>query len=354
MAFSPILVDGFDNYAGGTQRWTLGSSMTCSLSRSRHAWGQGAENTGFSGIGFPWIELPQVSSLIFEGAFNLRLFAGGLRVLSAGKLGVTSGDHVELRLSDSKHPYIVNPQSGAVIAGPTVGPEHVMELGLWYWFQFHVIPHDSAGYVKFSVNGDTWLEASGVDTKHGSFDPIIDQFKLAHGATSNYWYDDFVWQDGDTGQFMGDMIVIGKRPISAGYITQFDVVGAASNYLAVDEVAADDDTTYVTSDIEGERDSYIIEDITEVPESSVVLGVQQAIRHRKDEPGPRSVTPFIRVDTDEITGQEWFPSETAYLTSIEDVHILQPDGVSEWGTVGEFNALDVEIGQEVGDGLEDS
>jgi hypothetical protein len=64
------------------------------------------------------------------------------------------------------------------------------------------------------------------------------------------------------------------------------------------------------------------------------------------------VIPFIRVDTDEVVGQEWFPSETSYLSSIDDCHTLQPDGVSEWGTVAEFNALDVEIGQEVGDGLE--
>lgn len=352
MAFSPILVDGFDNYGVGTQRWTLGASMALSSSRSRHAWGQGAENTGFSGIGFPWIELPQVASIIFEGAFKLTFFGSQQRLLSFGKLGVTSGDHAEIRLSDSKHPYVVHTQSGAVILGPTVGPEHVMEIGNWYWFQVHMIPHATAGYFKFAVNGKTWLEGSNLNTKHSSFAALIDSFRLAHGAFSNYHYDDFVWQDGATGEFQGDVVVLGKRPISAGYITQFAVTGAATNHEAVDEVTADDNTSYVSSDTEGERDSYIIEDITEVPEASLVLAVQQALRHRKEEPGPRSVTGFIRVDTDEFLGQERFPSETSFLTSIEEPITVQPDGVSAWGTVGEFNALDVEIGQEVGDGEE--
>jgi hypothetical protein len=177
-------------------------------------------------------------------------------------------------------------------------------------------------------------------------------FYLAHGAFSTYWYDDFCWQDGDVGEFQGaGLAIIGKRTIAAGHITEF-TPNTGTNHGAVDEIARDDDTTYVEDETIGHRDSYIIDNITEVPESSTVLAVQQAFAHRKTEPGPRSVSPFIWVDGDEILGQEWFPSETSYLTSIEDPQTLQPDGVSEWGTVGEFNALDVEIGQETGDGLE--
>jgi hypothetical protein len=248
---------------------------------------------------------------------------------------------------------VVHVETGNVILGPTTGPEHVVELNNWYWFQLTVLPHASAGFVNFSVNGKTWLEGSGLVTKHSSFAATIDSFNLSFAFTFNWYYDDFVWQDGETGEYQGaGMAVIGKRPIAAGYITQWDETGAATNHEAVDEVAADDDTSYVASDVDGERDSYIIEDIDEVPDTSIVLGVQQVLRHRKTEPGPRSVIPFIRVDTDEVVGQEWFPSETSYLSSIDDCHTLQPDGVSEWGTVAEFNALDVEIGQEVGDGLE--
>lgn len=348
MAFDPIEMDGFDNYTVGLQRWTLGSALTSSSERSRHSWGQGGENTGFSGIGYPWIELPQVGSLVWEGAMNLRIFNTGDPVaVKIGKLGVTSGNHIDIRLSDSKHPYIVHSQSGTVLLGPTTGPEKVIELQNWYWWQLYVLPHASAGVVHFAVNGSTWLQGTGLNTKHPSFDALIDSFSLAHGAFNTWYYDDFVWQDGTTGEFQGaGMAVIGKRAESDGAETDF-TPNTGTSPEAVDEIAADDDTTYDASSTVGHRSTYIIADITEVPGNSTVLGVQGAWRHRKTEPGTRAARHILRVGSDEVQGPQRFPSETSYLTTIEACHILQPDGVSAWGDVDAFNALDVEIGQEI-------
>lgn len=351
MAFDPTLCDGFDNYTVLQERWTLGGAFTASSAQSRHSWGQGVRVAGAA------IEIPPVTNFLWEGAVKLAQKSfppfGRQADLSIGKHStpVSTLIHVALHMSDTFHPFITNVSTGAVIAGPTTGPEFVIELGVWYWWQLRVVIHATTGSVDFRINDNQWLQATNVNTVHSSADPgeaLVDYFQMG-GSPGNEWdIDDFVWQDGANGDFQGDMLVIGKRPVAAGYLTQFDVVGAASNYLAVDEVTADEDTTHVASETVGERDSYIIDDITEVPDSSIVLAVQQAFRHEKTEPGPRTVTGFIRVDPDEHLGEQRFPSQDDYLTSIEQPFTVQPDLVSDWGTVGDFNALDVEIGQEVG------
>lgn len=356
MPFHPILVDGFDNYTVGVQRWTVGGTFHAANSSgaSRHAWGLGGWVPGHN---VPAIELPPVNALIWEGAVKLHdHFVPGFGPqpdFRFGKQGVALKQHVHFMLSDTRHPYFRRGEDNAVILGPTIGPTRVVELDVWYWFQVYILIHETLGAIHFKVNGDTWLEGTGLNTKHSEATAFIDWFAAGTQTGSEWYLDDFVWQDGEDGEFQGDMVVLGKRPAAPGYITEFDVVGAGANWQAVDEAEADDDTSYVHSTTTGERDAYLLDKITEVPGSSIVLAVQQAFRHRKDEPGVRSVTPFIRVDTDELVGEERFPSESAYLTTIEAMHLEQPAG-GDWGTVDEFNALDVEVGQEVGDGEEGS
>ena len=355
MAFTPVLVDGFDNYTVGDQRWTVGQTFTCHPDFSRHAWGQGASFIGaFPNVPNTGMEIPPLTTTIVEGAF--KLIGKNANILDSfhwSKMDVETYRHVAMTLTDTRHVFFRRGDNQAILAGPTVGPDKVIEVGLWYWLQFTVKIHASLGEIHFGVNGNTWLSATGLNTLHPSASSAVtDRFGVAQFATDAWIADDVVIQNGATGEYQGDMIVLGKRPAAAGSSADLTPVGAATAHEATDEIAADDDTTYVASSTVGERDSMEIAKITEVPGSSIVLAVQQSFRHRKDEPGPRSVTGFVRVASDEVHGEERFPSETAYLTSIEAPMILQPDGVSAWGTVDEFNALDVEIGHEVQDGVE--
>lgn len=357
--YDKIYCDGFDNYQEGLDRWTIGQEFhtagqpDTSIDYSRHSFGRGAFINGRSAM----IELSRPSSaIIVEGAFNYRsVFNFGIQEISFLKLDVATWGHCALRLSQSRHPYFTNYDSGTPLAGPISGPEHVVEIGRWYWFSLYASIHASAGEMVLWVNGDEWLRAEGLNIRHPSASAAICDCVQLSGQFGTSWFvDDIVIQDGTTGKFMGDMIVLGKRPAAPGYINQFTPVGAATGWECTKEVNPDEDTTHVASAVLGERDSYLLDKITEVPDTSIVLSVQQTFRHRKDEPGPRSVTAFTRVATDEFLGEERFPSETAYRTSIEGPQLTQPDGVSAWGTVAQFNALDVEIGQEVGDGLGES
>lgn len=361
MPFHPVECDGFDNYADTIERWTIGNGGSNFSGASRHAWGQGL---GYQFNTIPQIEHVPLGEVIHEFAWRDNDAVSSFVLCRLGKLDVLNRYHLGLHVSESGHPYFARYDSSnnltAIIAGPTTGPEHILEPNVWYWMQVLAGFHESSGYVKLMVNNHVWLEATGVNTMHGGYLPTptaeqrtSDTIRLGEFPMPTIRVDDWVLQDGSDGVPQGDMVVIGKRPIAAGYITQLDLTGAATNHEAVDEIDADGDTSYVSSDTIGERDSYIIEDITEVPESSIVLGVQLAYRHSKEQPGPRSVRGFVRVASDEYLEEERFPSENFYLTSIEEVHILQPDLVSEWGTVGEFNDLDVEIGVEVGDGFDD-
>jgi hypothetical protein len=354
MAFVPTVVDGFDNYRRGRERWTIGQEFIgggfdpLSPSWSRHAFGQGANILGSSAR----IEIPGRSAQIIEVALQYNgAFQQFLPLLAFYKLDVSTFEHVSVKLSDTRHPYIVRGQNNALLVGPTVGPDKVLELGVWYWHQFYVKIHPTAGEVRYWINGNPWLEATGLNTYHsGASTQTADCGGISQQFGPEVRADDVVFQDGELGDFQGDMIVLGKRPAAPGYISEFTPVGAATGWEATNEINADEDTTYDGSDVLGARSSYEIAKITEVPDSSIVLAVQQAFRHRKDQPGPRSVIPFIRVASNEILGEERFPSETAYITPIEAPQLEQPAG-GAWGTVGEFNALDVEVGQEVADGV---
>lgn len=355
--FTPVYCDGFDNYALSAQRWTAGSSgFVINTVASRHAWGQGAFTTTNGQI-----ELLANSEFIIEGAMRVvenPASFGDNRVVGFGKIGVPlDAFHCSIRLNSQRHPYFTRDDTGALIAGPTIGPEKAMEMNVWYWVQVYVKIDGSVGEMQMYVNNNHWLSADGLDTKNdgaigGSSQCDLLQWGGAQGW--GFWGDDFVIQDGSVGKFMGDMIVIGKRPVSAGAYSDFTAVGAATGHEATDEVSADEDTTHIASETIGEKHSSIIADITEVPESSLVLAVQQAFRHRKDEPGPRSVTPFLKVGADEVFGEERFPSENAYLTMYDPPYTKQPDGVTDWPNVGDFNDLDVEVGVETGDGFGES
>lgn len=350
MAFLPVVCDGFDNYENGQERWTIGANFTSgpdtALAYSRHSWGRGAFINGERAM----IEIPPLPSVILEGALQYRgTFQLQHPIISFWKLDVTRRKHASLHLSDSRHVYFKD-ANDVVVAGPTVGPSKVIEINNWYWWSVKVVFDENVGSIELKINGDTWLTATGLDTVHDSATaPLCDCVALSTQFGPEIYADDIVIQDGE-GEFQGDMVVLGKRPADAGYITQF-TPSAGSNWQNVDEIARDNDTTYNASSTVGERDSYLLDKITEVPDSSIVLAVQQAFAHRKTEPGPRSTIPFIRVASDEIVGEEWFPSETSYITVIETPQVEQPAG-GDWGTVGDFNALDVEIGQEVADGEE--
>jgi hypothetical protein len=341
MAFSPVVIDGFDNYTVGLQRWKLGQEFhqttPIDASYTRHSWGgQGAYMRGRSCI----IAIPATASVFVGfGMFYDTAFSGLQNFVTLlEKDGVTFHEHCGLSLSESLHPFFTA-QSGVVI-GPTTGPERVIQRNRWFWVEFFASISNGSGVMELRVNGNPWLTSSGLDTRNDSA-PVgqANCIRLSNSFGAEMLVDDVVIQDG-SGEFTNDVAVIGKRPTVNGSTNDFSLTGAPSNSQAVDEIAADDDTSYVSASTDGDRDLYEIGDLTEL--DGTVLAMQECIRARNDG-GSTDLRPIIKSGTDEIIGDP-FTTTSTYETFLALITTDQPAG-GAFGSADDTNALDLEIGQ---------
>jgi len=154
MASDPIFADGFDNYRETVQRWTLGAASQgpgatyqADPAWSRHAWGQGAFIQDRLKA-----EIALNATVWVEGALKLltRFQFPGHPTIQVGGLGVTDYPHCQVNLSASRHPYFVYSKDGSVIAGPTAGPDTVIQFDRWYWWMLKVVLHASAGSMELA------------------------------------------------------------------------------------------------------------------------------------------------------------------------------------------------------------
>lgn len=132
---------------------------------------------------------------------------------------------------------------------------------VWYWIELHVKIDDIAGVLQVRVDGNLWIDQSGIDTKTGAF-ATMDQFYLAarsNGATRHYLrWDDVVFNDTggviDNG-WPGDRHLAPKVPNASGDISQWALFpdGGESDWEDVDELPPDDDVSYLVDGVDAQQ-----------------------------------------------------------------------------------------------------
>jgi len=159
---------------------------------------------------------------------------------------------------------------------------------------------------------------------------------------------DFYIMD-STGTHSNDLIGDGYRvgwlrPNGNGFHSDFTGQDADSvdNYLNVDEVDWDEDTTYNESGTVNDRDSYGLDDI---PANTLeVFGVDIVYRMDKKESlyNSRHVKPFMR-----ISGTDYDASDAVFLhedffSNFTHLEAENPDTTAQW-TLSDINSLEVGI-----------
>lgn len=208
--------------------------------------------------------------------------------------------------------------------------------GTWYWIEFKVKCNDTTGTYDLKVNTTTRLSATAQDTKAGS-NNYHDGFRFfggGPGGTSNPAFDDFYLLDGSGSfntDFLGNHRVITLRPSASGDSTQW-TPSAGSNYAAVDEVEADDDTTYVESGTSGHKDLYNYDDLSGV--TDVIKGVQSVIDCRETDATTYSIYQPVKSTTESQGSSEVIGTESY----TERVRLMEKNPVTtnQW-TVAEVN-----------------
>jgi len=141
--------------------------------------------------------------------------------------------------------------------------------------------------------------------------------------------------------FTGGFFVLGNpdieelRPNANGTYAEWAVNGTSENFAAVNETSADDDTTYVYTSTQNNRDAYNLTDTT-IPGGSTINNVTIFIRARKAVSAGTNIQILTRTyDTDYFSAN--IGLSTSYANYSQN-YTNNPNTSAAW-TIAEINAL---------------
>ena len=194
----------------------------------------------------------------------------------------------------------------------------------------------TVGVVKIWLNGNASpvLSLTGQNTVNSSGSANCTLVILGMNATvGTVDYDDWlIWNDqaGPTGDgfttFIGDLTGETLFVSGAGTTTQWAASGAASNYQCVDDPTPDGDSTYVTSNTVGQKDTYQHTALTRIT-TGVQVVVVRAIA-RQTTAGSRGLGTVLRSGAVENVGST-VTLGTDYA-AIDQARFVDPNTSAAW------------------------
>jgi hypothetical protein len=199
-----------------------------------------------------------------------------------------------------------------------------------------VLGTSAAGVIVPSTTNFQYVEMKIVIGNTGSIDVDVDEVSvlavgsadtMAGEATAQYVQvlgddlnsdsctvdiDDLYVCDGegaDNNDILGNRQVEARLPDAEGAHAQWSVSGAAANWQAVDETPGDDDTTYVASNTDGQKDAHEVRN-TQLS-TGTPNGVVVHLLARREEDNAKSIKNLIRV------GATDYVHSTAHLVDSE-------------------------------------
>ena len=235
---------------------------------------------------------------------------GALKIDSAGQLTYQNGIYYYTDI-------LATADLSATIPGDT-------------YIEIDVTFHNSAGIVKIWVNGVLACNETGLDTigpgwigaptgalSHITFDGdhIYNYLGIGNGLTD-------IYIDSDTQH--GDVKIETKACTVAG--SESDWTPAAStNISQVDEIPADEDTTYVNSAVNGDRDAYKCAAMTGIGE---IKGIVHQVRIRKEDANDGQIKIGAQISGSEDQGSDQATGGTSYENVVEIFETNPATGVA--------------------------
>lgn len=300
----------------------------------------GASTPGrFGGFAYSWnnqggflsTSVPAASTVILGMAFFLSYgdATNPIIVFQDATTSLTSPiTQVDIRVTSDAGFQVT--RNGTVIA---TSLPNLFTFNFWNYLEVKVFVHDSTGFVQIRLNGQTYLNATTLDTKYtgNNYINMVRVQPFASTGAFNFKIDDMYLCD-DTGSsnnnFLGECRVQTQFPSADGERNDFLGVGDTANWKCVDETPADDDLTYVRSAVVGNIDNYVMGTLAL---SGTIFGMQLNVTHRKDDVGSRTVTPSIKVGTTYYEGA-LFPCNSDYSTA-QKIWEKNPDTGVAWTNV---------------------
>lgn len=207
---------------------------------------------------------------------------------------------------------------------------NLFTFGFWNYMEIKVFCNDTSGFVQIRLNGQTYLNTTGIDTKNTG-NNYINSIRIQPFASTgafNFKIDDLYILD-DTGtfntDFLGECRVQTQYPTANGTTNNFVATGAANNWQAVDEAVADDDVTYVRSAVVGNIDDYVMGTLAL---TGAIYAIQVNVTQRKDDVGSRSIAPLIVSGGTNYLGSA-FPCQSDYVVA-QKIWEKDPNTAAQW------------------------
>lgn len=214
-------------------------------------------------------------------------------------------------------------------AGTVLASSSLLIPAAWCFIEAKLVVANS-GSAIVKVNGVEYINSTGIDTQQ-SANATADSFRIGQAGSSSamsFIMDDFYVLDGSgaapTNDLIGDCRVETIMPSGNGNSSQFDGSDGnqTDNYLLVDEIDADDDTTYVESPDVNDKDTYAYANLATTAGTVYAINIQP--RHKKTTAGTRSIATVARHSTNEVDSSA-IPCSTDYVPYM-DIRESKPGG----------------------------
>lgn len=217
--------------------------------------------------------------------------------------------------------------------GSTVATSSAPITSGWNFIELQATFNGGSGSATVNLNDTTFLTFSGNISPSGNdrANSICLGDWIGPHTTQNILYCDFYANDGtgsSNNTFWGDIRAVATLPTSDGNYTDFNVVGAASAHAAVNEDPPDGDTSYVSDDTPGDRESFVFAGVSGLIRTA--LAVQTVFDLKKDTTGSRTFAASLRISGTDYDGSAATPN-TQYVFYMEQRPIDPSTGVA-WTT----------------------
>jgi len=215
---------------------------------------------------------------------------------------------------------------------------NVLTVDEWAYWELYVKINNTTGEITLKKNGST-VYTDTTDTYVASYYFNSVRFE---GSAYHYGYYDDIYICSSSGTvnntYLGDIRVDALVPSGNGNSSQLTGSDADStdNYLHVDEVTQDGDTSYVEHATSGNKDTYAYDNLAVSP--GTIHGISVATYAKKTDTAAKSFRRVLRSGGTDYTGSD-VSLGTGYVFT-EEIFETDPDTASAWTESG-VNAMEV-------------
>lgn len=231
--------------------------------------------------------------------------------------------------------------TGGTVVGANATTVRLIATNTWHYLEWSIWVNGASSETVLKVDGTEWITGTGINL--GS--TPMTHTNLGHRSSAIFTceFDDWVivdWSVSGAG-YLGDRRVMHCVPDGAGNYSAWtaSATATAANWECVDDAQLDSDTSYVTTAVNGDKDSYTLTGLTGIDTSLGGVDAVMTLVSAKTTGTESTIGHFLRLSsTDADPVSHSVPSTYAVSTTVWE---NKPGGTG-W-TVTDVNSLEAGI-----------